>query len=62
MQFIELPTLHEDGSVDGTVRFAAEEVKTLLQFAVNFLGSVGHTAVVAVGEQKLSESNPSLND
>lgn len=50
MQFIEIPKLNEDGSVDSVTRFGPEEVKTLLQFAVNFLGSVGATAVMAVGE------------
>lgn len=59
MQFIELPTLKEDGSVDGMVRFGQDEVKTLLQFAVNFLGSVGHTAVMTQESQK---DYTSLND
>ena len=60
MQFIEIPKLNEDGSVDSVTRFGPEEVKTLLQFAVNFLGSVGATAVMAAGAPE--EGNHSLND
>lgn len=60
MQFIELPTLNEDGSVESTVRVGPEEVKTLLQFAINFLGSVGATAVMTAGTP--DEGNHSLND
>ena len=62
MQFIELPTINEDGSVDGSVRFAPEEVKHLLQFAVNFLGSLGHTAALTVGVPKDDETPTTLND
>lgn len=60
MQFIELPEIKEDGSVDGMVRFGPDEVKTLLQFAVNFLGSVGHTATMMAGTP--DESDHELND
>lgn len=57
MKFLELPNIQEDGSVDGVVRFTQEEVQTLMQFAVNFLASLGHTTVVAVGTATPAELN-----
>lgn len=46
MQVIEVPVFNEDGSVQTVNKYTPEEAKYLLQFAVNFLMTVGSAAAV----------------
>lgn len=41
---IDVPMLNEDGSVQYTQTLSAEEVQVLLQFALNFLTTIGMTS------------------
>ena len=41
MQVIEVPVFNEDGSVQTVNKYTPEETKYLLQFAVNFMMTLG---------------------
>jgi len=64
MKFIEVPRYNEDGSIEAMVQVAPDEAQMLLQFAVNFMASVGRTTIVsvAVKEQEDLDGINQLND
>ncbi len=61
MKVIEANVYNEDGAVTATMALTPEEIKLLMEFAVNFLLSIG---VVAVTDGKLDTSKlqPKFND
>jgi hypothetical protein len=64
MKFIEVPKYNEDGSIETMVQVAPAEAQMLLQFAVNFMASVGRTTMVSVASKEQEDPdgiNP-LND
>ena len=46
MKIVEVPVFNEDGSVQTVNKYTPEEAKYLLQFAVNFLMTIGSAAAV----------------
>lgn len=48
MKIIEVPEFNEDGSIKATHLYSPEEAQNLLQFAVNFMLAVGHTAQLQI--------------
>lgn len=46
MKIIEVPVFNDDGSLQTVNTYTPEEAKYLLQFAVNFLMTVGSAAAV----------------
>ena len=61
MKVIEANVYNEDGAVTATMSLTPEEIKLLMEFAINFLLSIG---VVAVADDKLDTSKlqPKFND
>lgn len=46
MQIIEVPVFNEDGSVQTVNKYTPAETQYLLQFAVNYLMTIGSMATV----------------
>lgn len=61
MKIKEVPIYNEDGSVTATLYIKEKEAQVLLEFALNFLSSVG---LVGVTDQNvdLTKMTPHLND
>lgn len=45
MKIIEVPIFNDDGSVQTVQIYSAEEAKTLLQFAANFMMGIGNNVI-----------------
>lgn len=45
MKIIEVPIFNDDGSVQTVQTYSAEEAKTLLQFAANFMMGIGNNVI-----------------
>lgn len=45
MRIIEVPIFNDDGSVQTVQTYSAEEAKTLLQFAANFMMGIGNNVI-----------------
>ena len=61
MRVLEVNVVDDDGSVTGTVSLQPKEIQMLMEFAVNFLLSVGVVAVS--GDQiDVSKLQNKLND
>lgn len=61
MKVIEANVYDAEGAVTATLSLRPEEIKLLMEFAINFLLSIG---VVAVADDKLDTSKlqPKFND
>lgn len=59
MKIIEVPIFNDDGSVQTTQTYSAEEAKTLLQFAANFMMGIGNNVIA---NSKPPQEPHELND
>ena len=53
MKIIEVPVFNEDGSVQTVNKYTPEETQYLLQFAVNYLMSMGTITMAEDGDETL---------
>jgi len=61
MKMIEVPVFNDDGSVKIVQQVSAQEAQHLLQFAINFLSSLGLSAAAVAGEAEQAPPNSTLN-
>jgi len=62
VKFIEVPKYNDDGSVEALVSVPPEEAQMLLQFAINFMASVGRNTMISVATNEEENTPKTFND